>query len=232
MGGDNAVLIEIIIFAMIAAFLVHRLRSVLGRRTGEERQRPNPFSPAGEEAEATAESRDNVIQLPNRNRPERQTALDGAEEPQSLSARIDRVRRVDPDFDEKTFVGGARAAFQMIVDAFARSDLQALRPLLADDVYKNFSQAVAARQAAGETLETNVVAVRDADVSDARIDGSVVLLTVRFVSDQTNVVRDRDGRIVDGDPAHPAEAVDEWTFARDARSHDPNWLLVETRSPE
>lgn len=230
MGGDNAVLIEIIIFAMIAAFLVHRLRSVLGRRTGDERPRPNPFSGRDEADQA----RDNVVQLPTRNRAdnrlERQPSLDETEEPQSLSARIDRIRQADPDFDEKNFLGGSRMAFQMIVDAFARGDLPALRPLLADDVFKNFSSAVAARRNAGETLETRIVAFRDVDLADARLDGSTASLTVRFVTEQTNVTRNRDGAVIDGDADHPVEIVDLWTFARDARSRDPNWALVETRA--
>ncbi len=232
MGGDNAVLIEIIIFAMIAAFLVHRLRSVLGRRTGEERQRPNPFS--GPEESPTA--RDNVIPLPARNRGERpgpvaERSAAEIEEPQSLAARLERIHAADPNFDEKGFLIGARAAFDMIVSAFAAGDLRTLRPLLADDVYENFAKAVQDRQAAGETLETRIEALRDADVVDARMDGSIIHLTIRFVSDQINVIRDGQGAVIDGDAHHPVEVVDIWTFSRDARSRNPNWALVETRAP-
>jgi predicted lipid-binding transport protein (Tim44 family) len=232
MGGDNAVLIEIIIFAMIAAFLVHRLRSVLGRRTGEERQRPNPFSGP----EETPAARDNVIPLPARNRAERAGPVADAsvaetEEPQSLAARLERIHAADANFDEKGFLIGARAAFEMIVSAFAAGDLRTLRPLLADDVYGNFAKAVQDRQAAGETLETRIEALRDADVVDARLDGSVIHLTIRFVSDQINVTRDGQGVVVDGDLHHAVEVIDIWTFSRDARSRNPNWALVETRAP-
>lgn len=228
MGGDNAVLIEIIIFAMIAAFLVHRLRSVLGRRNGEERPRPNPFA-GGDEGEA---ARDNVIPLPSRNRADRPssppTSVD-ADEPLSLAARLASIHDADPNFDEKGFLIGARGAFEMIIAAFATGDLKALRPLLADDVYDNFARAVRGRQSAGETLETRIEAIREADVVDARLTRAEAMLTVRFVSDQINLSRDKDGRIVDGDPNQPVEVVDVWTFARDTRSRDPNWLLVETR---
>jgi predicted lipid-binding transport protein (Tim44 family) len=231
MGGDNAVLIEIIIFAMIAAFLVHRLRSVLGRRTGEERQRPNPFSGP----EETPSARDNVIPLPARNRAERNgPAVERpaeSEEPQSLAARLERIHAADANFDEKGFLIGARAAFEMIVSAFAAGDLRTLRPLLADDVYGNFAKAVQDRQAAAETLETRIEALREADVVDAQMDGSVIYLTIRFVSDQINVTRDGQGVVVDGDLHHSVEVVDIWTFSRDARSRNPNWALVETRAP-
>lgn len=230
MGGDNAVLIEIIIFAMIAAFLVHRLRSVLGRRTGEERQRPNPFSGP----EETPAARDNVIPLPARNRAERAVAeasVAETEEPQSLAARLERIHAADANFDEKGFLIGARAAFDMIVSAFAAGDLRTLRPLLADDVYGHFAKAVQDRQAAGETLETRIEALRDADVVDARLDGSIIHLTIRFVSDQINVTRDGQGAVMDGDLHHAVEVIDVWTFSRDARSRNPNWALVETRAP-
>lgn len=232
MGGDNAVLIEIIIFAMIAAFLVHRLRSVLGRRTGEERQRPNPFATPDDAASA----RDNVIQMPNRQRGEpgerdARAADPAGSEPLSLAARIDQVRDADASFDEKGFLAGARAAFEMIVQAFAAGDLAALRPLLSDEVFANFARAVKDRQAAGETLETRIAAIRDVDLADARLEGSAAFITIRFVSDQTNVTKDADGRILDGDPNEPIEVVDIWTFARNVRSRDPNWTLVETRAP-
>ena len=231
MGGDNAVLIEIIIFAMIAAFLVHRLRSVLGRRNGEERPRPNPFA-GGDESEA---ARDNVIPLPSRNRADRPSLSSppssaDADEPLSLAARLASIHDADPNFDEKGFLIGARGAFEMIVAAFAAGDLKTLRPLLADDVYDNFARAVRDRQSAGETLGTSIEAIRDADVVDARLARAEAMLTVRFVSDQINLSRDKDGRIVDGDPDQPVEVVDVWTFARDTRSRDPNWRLVETRA--
>lgn len=228
MGGENAVLIEIIIFAMIAAFLVHRLRSVLGRRTGEERPRPNPFSTPDE---AKPAPRDNVIPLPNRPRAERAEPAAERGEPLSLAARIAAVHEADPNFDEKGFLAGARAAFQMIVGAFAAGDLPTLRPLLSDEVYANFARAVQDRQAVGETLETRITAIRDIDLADARLDGAIAVVTIRFVSDQINLTRDAEGRIVDGDPNEPLEVVDVWSFARDTRSRDPNWALVETRAP-
>jgi predicted lipid-binding transport protein (Tim44 family) len=116
----------------------------------------------------------------------------------------------------------------MIVDAFARGDTEALRPLLADDVYAGFKEAIEQRQAADETLETEVVAIKQADAVEARLDGTWALVTVRFVSDQVNVTRDAEGNIVDGDPEQLAEIVDLWTFGRDTASRDPNWELVST----
>nr|WP_148219342.1 Tim44/TimA family putative adaptor protein [Azospirillum sp. B510] len=221
--------IEIVIFAMIAAFLVYRLRSVLGRRTGEERQRPNPFSAAPGAAKP-----DNVVSLPQRNQPRPDAApgqdVMASDEPLSLAASIDQIRAADPTFDEKHFLDGAKAAFAMIVDAFARGDTATLRPLLADDVYDGFARVIRDRQAAGEQHETRIEQVREAEVVEAKLDaGRTARVTVRLVSDQVNVVRDRNGAVVDGDPKALVENTDVWTFARDLRSRDPNWALVEVR---
>ena len=227
--GDGFVFIEIVIFAMIAAFLVYRLRSVLGRRTGEERQRSNPFTSAPGAAKP-----DNVVNLPDRNRmrPDVAPGADvvASDEPLSLAASIDQIRAADPTFDEKHFLEGSKAAFAMIVDAFARGDTATLRPLLADDVYDSFAQVIRDRQAAGEQHEARIEQVREAEVVEAKLDaGRTARVTVRLVSDQVNVVRDRNGAIVDGDPKALVENTDVWTFARNLRSRDPNWALVEVR---
>lgn len=219
--GEGFVFIEIVIFAMIAAFLVYRLRSVLGRRTGEERPRPSPFT-------AAPSRPDNVVPLPQRAAVD---AAPAADEPVSLAEAIRQIHAADQSFDEKVFLQGARGAFQMIVGAFALGDTAALRPLLADDVYDSFAKAIRQRQSAGETLETRIERIRDADVIEARLDGRDAVVTVKFVSEQTNLVRNTAGEIVDGDPRQPVEVVDIWTFRRNTRARDPNWALVETRVP-
>lgn len=220
MGDDS--IIEIIIFAVIAGFLIFRLRSVLGRRTGEERQRPNPLErkPGGAPEGAT------VIPLPERG--PRPVEHDG---PKSLAQQIADLRRADPSFDEQPFLGGARSAFEMIVGAFAQGDIKTLRPLLADQVYENFATAIRDRTSRGETLETVIANMISADIAEARLDGTNALVTVRYVTEQTNVVRDASGAILDGEPGKPIEVVDLWTFARDTQSRDPNWALVATRTP-
>jgi len=210
--------IDIIFFAAVALFIAFRLRNVLGRRTGHER-RP-------EASTITPSTRDNVVTLPGREEQAEAafSHIDDAELRQGLTA----IRRADPDFDLEGFLMGARQAFEMIVDAFARGDTEALRPLLADDVYGGFAEAIEQRREAGETLETEVVAIKQAEAVEARMDGPHAYVTVRFVSDQVNVTRDAEGNIVDGDPDQLAEIVDLWTFGRDTSTRDPNWELVST----
>jgi predicted lipid-binding transport protein (Tim44 family) len=118
----------------------------------------------------------------------------------------------------------------MIVTAFAGGDKAALRPLLSDEVFQQFATAIDERVAAKETLETRILRLDGADIVEAELAGRTTQVTVKLVSNQINVTRAMDGSIVDGDPEHAIEKTDYWTFARDTRSSDPNWVLVATSS--
>jgi predicted lipid-binding transport protein (Tim44 family) len=223
--GDG--FLDIILFAMIAAFLVLRLRSVLGRRTGHERPPPDPMARQRGETKAN----DNVVELPDRTgaAPRDETfATDTSDDP--LSAGLTQIRIADPSFDGGEFVVGARSAFEMVVQAFAAGDLKTLRNLLNDEVYDNFSSAVKQRDEANETLETTIIGIKKAEIIEARVEGKTAFVTVSFLTEQVNVTRDKDGEVIDGDPNRITEITDIWTFARNTRARDPNWTLVETRS--
>lgn len=231
MGGDNFFL-DILIFAMVAAFLVYRLRGVLGRRHGEERQRPNPLAPRPQNRQGQPQESDNVVPLPDRNRPPRAGEPPEFSGPVSLEEGLRRIHATDSSFNERHFLQGARAAFEMIVRAFADGDTATLRPLLADDVYDRFAEAIRQRTAAGDTLETRIEKFESVDLAEARMEGNVAFCTVRFTTHQVNVTVDAEGNVVDGDPDEPAEVIDLWTFSRNVRSGNPNWLLTETRSAQ
>jgi predicted lipid-binding transport protein (Tim44 family) len=216
---------DIVFFAMVAAFLILRLRSVLGRRTGNEK--PERWTtrqpPAGR-----PEAPDNVARLPDRSRPAADVAPLDLSTASPREAGLAQVRAADSSFDPRTFVEGARGAFEMTVGAYAQGDTATLRPLLADEVYENFAAAIKARQQAKQTLETTLVGIKSADIIEARMDNRTALVTVKFVSEQINVTRDAGGAVVEGDPQQIAAVTDVWTFARNTRSRDPNWLLVAT----
>ena len=125
---------------------------------------------------------------------------------------------------------GARAAFEMIVSGFAKGDKNTLRPLLSDETYRPFAAAIDEREASGETLETRIAKLKDIDIVEAGMDGRNARITLKIVSDQINVLRAHDDSVVDGDPQNLIEKTDYWTFTRDTRSNDPNWLLVATGS--
>jgi len=225
--------LDILILAMLAAFIIFRLRSVLGRRTGNERPPGDAFSRGAEtdkSADKKSRDRDNVVALPERD----ETAAEkpAAKEPKTpLEKGIAAVQAADPSFDEAGFLDGAKGAFEMIVTSFAMGDLGKVKGFLAKEVYDNFADAVEERLKGKETLETTVVGFKDTSLIEARMADRTAQVTVKFVSEQINATRDRNGAVIDGDPEKPVDVTDIWTFARDTRSRDPNWALVETSSP-
>jgi predicted lipid-binding transport protein (Tim44 family) len=224
--------IDIIFFALVAVFLALRLRSVLGKRTGNENPPSDPFGPSKpREAE-----NGNVVQLPGRGtrseplNPE--NAGEAAEPLTPLDAELARIAELDPRFSKAGFIEGAKAAFEMIIGAFDAGDVKTLRPLLSDEVYEPFAAAIKAREAAGEKQETELVGFKKVEIEAARLEDRHAFVTVRFATEQVNVLRDKDGKPVEGDPQRINQVVDLWTFSRDTRSRDPNWVLIETGTPE
>lgn len=233
--GNSFQFIDIIFFALVAVFLVLRLRSILGRRTGTEKEQPDLFKPP-------VESKDEkVVRFPSRSsgdEDEDETEAAPVRRSQEplfsgpAAAGLARIRQADPSFAPESFIQGATAAFEMIVGAFAAGDETVLRPLLADAVMNGFSTAIRARKEAGETLSTEIVSLKKAEIIEAELEDRIARVTVRFVSEQVNTVKDKEGAVVDGDPNRVAEVTDLWTFTRDTRSRDPNWTLTETRNPD
>ena len=226
--NDGFQFLDIILFAMVAAFLVLRLRSVLGRRTGQQnRPRDNPAK-----RRKDADNDGNVIELTDRTgqADDGEDLASDAESEDPLVAGIARIRLADANFDVDEFTSGARSAFEMVVHAFATGDSGTLRSLLSEEVAENFQNAIKTRLEAGETLETTVISIKSANAIEAEFDGRQAAVTIKFVSEQVNVTRDTEGRVIEGDPNQVTDITDIWTFARNTRSRDPNWKLVETRS--
>ena len=220
MMGDGFQYLDILVFAVIAGFLVFRLRSVLGRRTGTERRR-DAFGSAERPTE-------NVVSLPPRGQVPPPSV---AETETPAQSGLAAVTAADHAFDEKHFLEGARAAFEIIVNALAKGDAAALKPLLSEAVFASFAEAIRTREASQERHETNLLTVKSVEIAEAAMQGDTALITVKIVSDQINVTRAADGHVVDGSPDHVEEKTDLWTFSRSLRSRDPNWTLVATHSP-
>ena len=228
-----------IIFLALAVFIFIRLRSVLGQRTGRERPPYDPYSrDTARPPQPAADSK--VVALPERAATAPGTAPEADEEPpryrwedvapegSPLAATLDQIAAVESDFDAKHFLSGAKAAYEMIVTAFANGDRRMLKDLLAKDVYDSFVAAISERETRGETMESRFVAVERADLQDATLAGRTAQLTVRFVSQLISVTRSRTGEVVDGSPDEVADVTDVWTFAREVGTRDPNWKLVAT----
>ncbi len=233
--------ISTVIFAILAIFVLYKLKSVLGTRTGEERPPYDPFARRRDDAGKTAApgggSQSNVIPLPGAANSNfgRSTPPAGEERWGKLAdpdayGGLDAIAAADASFDARPFVDGARSAYEMIVTSFARGDRDTLRSLLAADVFDSFSSAISAREAQGETVETTFVSIDKTTVADAHLREGVAQITVRFASKIITVTRDRAGGIVDGGVDKIVDVIDVWTFARQTAARDPNWKLVATEA--
>jgi len=225
-----------IIFLALAVFIFLRLRSVLGQRTGRERPPYDPYSAR----DVRTSPNDKVVALPGRAPDTAQKSAEPAEaaerwkgiaEPGSaLASGLDAIAREDKSFDPRHFLAGARAAYEMIVTAYAAGDRRQLKNLLSREVYEGFDSAIREREQRGETVETRFVSIDGADIVGAELRGRTAQITVRFVSQLVSVTRDRAGKVIDGSADKVTDVTDVWTFARDVTSRDPNWKLVATEA--
>ena len=220
---------DLLIPAMIAAFILLRLRRVLGRRTGQDRPPPEPMKREADDAP------DIVVPLPKRAGRRKDDSDDTDEPDEPEVSGLTQLKIADPAFDQVAFLNGARGAFEIILNAFAAGDKRQLKSLLSDPVYRKFRDEIDRRGRQGERLETTLISIILADIVDVRMDGRAALVTVKLVSEQTNRLSSADEDEDENESlgAPPVESItDLWTFARDTGSGDPNWQLVETRSPD
>jgi predicted lipid-binding transport protein (Tim44 family) len=231
-----------IIFLVLAVAVFLRLRSVLGRRTGNERPPVDPYQARETGSAASAARTDNVVTLPSAKSGGEASAEQSAETVEriarvapagsTLNEQLTAIVTADPSFDPEPFVTGARAAYEMIVQAFAEGDRKALKPLLSKEVFDGFDAAIADRESRSEKVESTFVGIEKAEIVDAALKGGLAHVTVRFRSELISLTRGKDGSVVEGDANKVVEVVDIWTFARDVASRDPNWKLVATESAD
>lgn len=216
---------DIIILGAIAAFIVLRYRSMLGDKTGRD-----PSDIAQKKRDMQPEEVERIIQLPQK--PEAlqpvipTVTFDGytGEVRESLRA----MNRIDPDFTADSFLEGAKSAFEMLIEAYRERDHDTLKMLLAKPVYDQFARALKEEEARGEKAESTLLAITRAEITEASLKGSKAEITVGFTSDQIQVTKDKDGKITEGDVSQEIELDDSWRFARDLKSQDPNWTIIDT----
>ncbi|ORE93683.1 Import inner membrane translocase subunit Tim44 [Stappia sp. 22II-S9-Z10] len=227
---------NLMILALAVAIFL-RLRSVLGRRTGNERPPMDRYT-----ARSGGESRgnDNVVALPRQ--PSGQDTA--SPEPSVVEERLKTIATkdtpvynalrdiivADPSFEPKPFLNGAQMAYEMIVTAFAAGERDNLRPLLSEEVMEGFSAAIADREAKGQTMSTTLIGIDKMAITDASLKGKIARVTARIDSQMITATYDRDGTLIDGDPNKVTDVVDVWTFERQVDSTNPNWTLVATES--
>ncbi len=213
--------IDIVLLAMVAGFIALRLRSVLGRRTGEERRPREALGHGRVAAEAAAGAGAG---------PGLSEAVQRLESDSRMRRALREVRQADPDFDVDRFLEGAKAAYSLILEAFWAGDKETLRRFLSDDVHAQFVAVIDERAAAGHTLEARIVDLVDVAITDLALRGRMVEVSVTYRAEIVSVTRDSEGHLVSGNESDTTSVIDIWTFARPAASDDPNWTLIATHS--
>lgn len=230
-----------IIFLALAVFVIWRLRSVLGQKTGREQPPMDPFARReGVDASrpAAPAGGDNVVRLPTGAAEraaapappaaERWAGLAEAESP--VARGLDEIAKIEPDFDARGFVEGAKSAYEMIVAAFAQGDAKTLKGLLSRDVYEGFERAIGERDRRGEKSETTFVSIDKAEITAVEVRNRVGQVTLRFVSKLITATRNAAGQVIEGSAEAVVDVTDVWTFARTLGTRDPNWQLVATEA--
>jgi predicted lipid-binding transport protein (Tim44 family) len=216
--------LDIVFLAIVAGLVLYILSTVLGRRTGQERQRYNPYV-GGKDGRESGD----VVSLPKpvaaAKAPPADAASAIAPKGSPLAAALTEIQLADRGFNPEGFIAGARIAYEMIVTAFAKGDRRQLKGLLSDEVYKDFEDAIVAREGRGETVDSHFIGIKSADLTEAQMKGRIAELTVQFVCELISFTKNADGAVIEGDPTQVHEVRDLWTFARDTRAGDPNWKL-------
>ena len=214
----------IVILALVALFIGLRLYSVLGERTGHEQQ------PILKPADPDARVEPRVSHAPV----SPGAAVDAGDMSfvPTAGPGVRAILAADPSFDVARFLEGSKAAYRLILEAFWKGDMDALRPHVDDHVYETFATAAGQRAKDGLTLDNRLVAIEQAVIADASADRKVAVVTVRFEADIAAVTRDAEGKVVAGSLSDAVQTRDLWTFRRDLSSRDPNWVLIETDEDE
>ncbi|OJX11129.1 MAG: hypothetical protein BGO77_03415 [Caedibacter sp. 37-49] len=208
-------LIEILILAFIAGMIIFKLISVLGQRTGFEQSQRRTDTP---DEVGDHEKNKDFLNVSS------EKDLIGP----GLRKVYSQILSIDSRFSLNQFLTGATRAFEMIVMAYARSDLKTLKPLLSSEIYQDFQQAIKEREENKESLETTIVTIETPEITDLKLEGTEASITVRFTSEQIHLTRDEKGEIIEGDPKQSEQIIDLWTFSRDLYAKERNWTLIKT----
>lgn len=230
-----------LLFLVLAVVIFIRLRNVLGRRTGNERQPFDPFAAPDQKRPGAPKTNEPVALPRGRSAPLGDASVPSVEDLEArlgshapkdspLAQSLTTLMRADPGFDPGPFLDGAKTAYEMIVMSFAEGDEAVLKNLLGADVFDGFEKAMRERESRGEKVESNLVGIDRADIIEAEVKNRTAYVTVKFVSELISVTRDAEGEVVEGDPKKVREVTDIWTFAREVAAKNPNWKLVATET--
>lgn len=221
---------DILVLGVIAVAAVLMLRSVLGKKTGNEETRARSRRLPVQDASARGQAQQPGGEASQAYASKASSIDDFASPGSPLARSLTEIQLADTSFDPGVFMSGARAAYEMIIGAFAAGDRKALKSLLADEVYSSFAEVTEDRASRKETVEQTFIGVNAAKITGAALTDRIAEVTVKFVSELISVTKNADGAVIQGDPNHVFKVTDIWTFSRDTQSSDPNWRVSATVS--
>jgi len=215
----NSPLIQLLVLAAIAVFLILRLKNVLGTREGFEKP-PLPIEPA----ERSGPAFEVIEGGPDLD------ITDHFDEGTAQARALAEMKRIEPSFNVTDFLAGGRGAYEMIVMGYENGELDGIKDFLSEDIYESFVDGIAAREDQGLTIDANFIGVREMSLENVTLDPDTkeAEMTLKFVAELTQAVRDKDGDIIEGSLTDVKKQKDSWVFARIMGSDDPNWFLVST----
>lgn len=233
MTDSSFISLDLVVLGIIAVVAVVMLRSILGRKNGDEESRSRARSLPPKEAQNMARDRAKPAPVGDHGAGlgAMSASIDEFAEPGSpLAQALTEIQLEDSSFDPGSFMTGARAAYEMIVEAFAAGDKKALKPLLSEEVFGNFVGAIDQRNQAKETVEQTFIGITKSEIAKAALTDRIAEITIKFVSELISVTKNADGAVIQGDPNQVFKVTDIWTFSRDTKSSNPNWRVSATAS--
>lgn len=218
---------DLVVLGAIAAFIILRYRSILGKKTGHDMSKPKvkvePPKP-----------QERVIQMPQKEhraavvvKAKEDIALADIDDAE-ISSALAKMKQTDENFTISDFMDGAKAAFDMVVEAFSTHDKDTLKSLLSKEIYKEFEESISEQQKEKRRAQNTLVSIKKAEITEAEMSKNIATITVRFDSEQINVIVDEEGKVIEGNLSDIHDIEDEWVFERDMKSRNPNWTIIDT----
>ena len=217
---NNIPYIDILILAMIAIFIINRLKNVLGKKTGNEHDIVEKYSRGKAKFE---ESPPDQISKPNQ---DQKTVKDVFfHNDPKINSDLRKIYNQDENFDSKEFLDGSKKAFEYIIKNYSEEKLEPLKNLLSSSIYKDFKSQIDARVKKSQNLDITIIGIKSAEIVNASLKSKIAVICVKFSSEQVQVIKDLEGKIVEGDNNQILSIDEKWSFSKNLKSKDPNWTL-------
>tara|TARA_A100001011_G_scaffold400577_1_gene516410 strand:- start:3399 stop:4082 length:684 start_codon:yes stop_codon:yes gene_type:complete len=219
---NNLPYIDILILAMIAIFIINRLRNTLGKKTGNEHDLADKFTRRKSDLK---ESSPDKVSKANFDQENLENPKQVFHENPGISNKLSKIHRIDPSFKVDDFITGAKKAFEFIINKYSDENIKPLKKLLSADIFSMFDKQINSRAKKNENLDVSIIGIKEAKIEEVSLKSNVASIKVKFSSEQVQVIKNDKGKIISGDGNQILSIVESWFFSKDLKRKDPNWIL-------